>query len=121
MSVPAEHKLTERQQAAFKSLSKLGSQPKATGLGNNYYTLPGGAKDVQDLIEYKNMSFSLGNIFKACYRFGDKPGVDRLYDAQKIKWFAERIIAEIEKELVHDDRDIPKQKEYPALDYGSGG
>lgn len=66
--------------------------PKATGLGNNYYNLPKGSTEIQDLIEHKDMSFSIGNIFKACYRLGQKPNVNRLYDLEKIKWFAEREI-----------------------------
>jgi hypothetical protein len=81
----------------------LNSQPKATGLGNNYYVLPSNAKDIQDLIEYRNMTFGIACIFKACYRFGQKPGVTELYDAQKMKWFAERKIAEIERELENDN------------------
>jgi hypothetical protein len=80
----------------------LNSQPKATGLGNNYYMLPSNAKDIQDLIEYRNMPFGIACIFKACYRFGQKPSVTELYDAQKMKWFAERKIAEIERELEND-------------------
>lgn len=66
--------------------------PEATGLGNNYYNLPPGVTEIQDLIEYKGMSFSVGNIFKACYRLGQKPHTPRLYDLQKIKWFVEREI-----------------------------
>lgn len=81
----------------------LSSQPKATGLGNNYYVLPSNAKDIQDLIEYRNMPFGIACIFKACYRFGQKPSVTELYDAQKMKWFAERKIAEIERELENDN------------------
>jgi|TARA_Y100000310_G_scaffold146443_1_gene145787 hypothetical protein len=81
--------------------SNFRSKPEATGLGNNYYRLPPDATGIQDLIEYKNMPFGIANIFKACYRFGEKPGVSELYDAQKMKWFAERKIAEIEKELEH--------------------
>lgn len=64
--------------------------PKATGLGNNYYRLPKGATEIQDLIEHKKMPFSIGNIFKACYRIGEKPSVSREYDLEKIIWFANR-------------------------------
>lgn len=64
--------------------------PKATGLGNNYYKFPDEAKEIQDLIEHKNMPFSIANIFKACYRFGEKPNVTKKYDLEKIIWFANR-------------------------------
>ena len=52
------------------------------------YSLPEWAEELQDLIEYRNMNFAIGNIFKACYRMGIKN--DNLYDLNKIIWFAER-------------------------------
>lgn len=67
-----------------------------TGGSSDYYKLPEGAKDLMDLIEHKNMSFSVGNIFKACYRLGQKTGATRKYDLEKIIWFANR---ELAKEL----------------------
>ncbi|GLU25784.1 hypothetical protein Brsp01_10170 [Brucella sp. NBRC 12950] len=39
------------------------------------------------------MSFALGNIFKACYRFGEKDAASRLYDLNKNIFFAERLEA----------------------------
>lgn len=65
---------------------------KLTGLSSSYYELPEGCKELQDLIEYKNMNFARGNIFKATYRLGDKPGTDQIYDYEKIIWFAQREI-----------------------------
>lgn len=62
------------------------------------YGLPDGAKELQDLIEYRHMNFALGNIFKACYRRGTCSHSDELRDMRKIKWFAEREIARLEKE-----------------------
>lgn len=69
---------------------------KVTGGSSDYYKLPEGSKDLQDLIEHKNMNFALGNIFKACYRFGEKNTVDKKYDIDKILWFAERLKKELE-------------------------
>jgi len=73
-------------------------EDKVTGDSSDYYKLPEGATDLQDLIEHKNMSFALGNIFKACYRFGEKATIDKMYDIDKILWFANRIKKELEKE-----------------------
>ena len=73
-----------------------------TGLGNKYYELPEGAKELQDLIEYKDMNFALGNIFKAVYRLGQKPDNDRHYDLEKIIWFANRELKRIND---GDDKD----------------
>ena len=57
----------------------------------SYYQLPEGATELNDLIEHKAMSFALGNIFKACYRFGEKDAASRMYDLNKIIYFAERL------------------------------
>ena len=54
--------------------------------------------ELQDLIEYREMNFSVGNVFKACYRLGRKDGATTLYDLNKIKWYAEREIARLEAE-----------------------
>lgn len=64
---------------------------KSDGGSTSYYELPPGAKDLNDLIEYKSMSFGLGNIFKACYRWGEKDAASRLYDINKIIYFANRL------------------------------
>lgn len=61
------------------------------GGSTSYYQLPQGASELNDLIEHKGMSFALGNIFKACYRFGEKDAASRLYDINKIIYFAERL------------------------------
>jgi len=61
-----------------------------TGWASDYYELPKEAKQLQDLIEYRDMNFAMATIFKACYRFGHKPGTTKLYDIEKILWFAER-------------------------------
>ncbi|NIH74389.1 hypothetical protein FHV99_001596 [Ochrobactrum sp. P20RRXII] len=63
------------------------------GGGTSYYELPAGATELNDLIEHKGMSFALGNIFKACYRFGEKDAASRMYDLNKIIYFAERLKA----------------------------
>lgn len=60
------------------------------GSDGKYYDLPPGAKELADLIEDKDMNFNVGNIFKATYRLGSKPGVDEMYDLEKIIYFAER-------------------------------
>lgn len=68
---------------------------RSDGSSTDYYKLPPGAADLLDLIEYKKMSFALGNIFKACYRLGEKEGVDLKYDLNKIIFFAERMKANL--------------------------
>lgn len=59
------------------------------------YGLPEGATELQDLIEYREMNFSIGNIFKAAYRLGTKNPDE--YELRKIIWFAERELKRIKK------------------------
>ena len=66
------------------------SEEKPGGSTPSLYALPEGAKELQDLIEHRNMNFAVGNMFKACYRLGEKDGVDKAYDLRKIIFFAER-------------------------------
>lgn len=60
------------------------------------YALPGDARELQDLIEHRNMNFAIGNVFKACYRLGLKRGVGAEYDLRKIIFFAERELRRVE-------------------------
>ena len=66
------------------------SKPINNGGDTAYYDLPNNAKVLQDLIEYKNMNFSIGNIFKACYRVGECEHSDLTRELNKIIWFAKR-------------------------------
>lgn len=56
----------------------------------DYYAVPSGAVTLNDLVEHKDMNFAIGNIFKACYRLGDKDGVSKEYDLNKIIYYANR-------------------------------
>ena len=69
-----------------------------TGWSSEYYVLPEGARELQDLIEHREMNFAIGNIFKAAYRLGEKEGTDAEYDLNKIIWFATRELQRIRKE-----------------------
>jgi len=60
------------------------------GSNPDKYGLPEGAKDLQDLVEYREMNFAVGNIFKAAYRLGVCDHSDRKRDLEKIMWFAQR-------------------------------
>ena len=77
-------------------------QTKSDGWSTSYYELPPGATELQDLIEYRNMSFGIGNIFKSAYRLGRKDGATMLYDLNKIRWYVEREIARLEKEKAEE-------------------
>ncbi len=61
----------------------------------SYYQISINPEQIQDLIEYNNMNFSEGNMFKAVWRLGSKKGVSKEYDLKKIIWFAERELKRI--------------------------
>lgn len=62
-----------------------------------YYVVPKGAEELQDLISHKNMNAQIGEIFRACYRYGEVSHSDMLRDAKKIKFYAEAEIKRLEK------------------------
>lgn len=68
------------------------------GWTTNYYELPDDAKEMQDLIEYRDMNFAMGNIFKACYRYGHKENTSKEYDLNKIIWYARRELRRLKGE-----------------------
>lgn len=63
----------------------------------SYYELPAGASQLQDLISHRNMNAQLGEIFRACYRYGLASHSDQLWDAKKIKFYIEAEIARLQK------------------------
>jgi len=62
-----------------------------------YYELPADAWQLQDLISHRDMNAQIGEIFRACYRYGLASHSDRLRDAKKIKFYVEAEIARLEK------------------------
>lgn len=60
---------------------------KSDGGSTEYYKLPDHATELRHLISYKGMSKSRGDIFKACYRLGEKEGVDVMYELNKMEFF----------------------------------
>lgn len=72
------------------------TQSTNNGGSTDYYKLPSGAIDLQDLIEFKNMNFAQGNIFKALYRLNDNHHSDAIRDLNKVVWFAQREIQRLQ-------------------------
>jgi len=62
------------------------------GLSTSYYHIPTHATELRHLISHKGMSKSRGDIFKACYRLGEKQHTGTLYDLNKMKFFIEDLI-----------------------------
>lgn len=62
----------------------------------SYYELPENAKELQDLISFKNMNAQIGEIFRASYRYGQSSHSDELRDAKKIRFYIEAEIRRLE-------------------------
>ena len=73
------------------------STEESDGSTASYYELPGGAKELQELISSCNMNAQIGEIFRACYRYGKVAHSPTLRDAKKIKFYIEAEIARLEK------------------------
>jgi len=69
---------------------------KSDGSTAKYYELPKNARELQDLISYKNMNAQIGEIFRSCFRFGQAEHSDKVRDAKKIFFY---ISAEIKRLL----------------------
>ena len=61
-----------------------------------YYELPPNARELQDLIEFRNMNAQIGEIFRACYRYGLASHSDLLRDAKKIRFYANAEVHRLE-------------------------
>lgn len=71
---------------------------KSDGGPSSYYDFPAGAITLNDLIEHKSDkqwlgdSFHLSNIVKAAWRWGDKEGTTKEYDARKFIYSGCRLL-----------------------------
>lgn len=67
---------------------------RSDGASADYYVLPEGATQLQDLISHRDMNSQIGEIFRACYRYGIVSHSDKMRDAKKIRFYAQ---AEVER------------------------
>lgn len=65
------------------------------GSSANYYLLPEGATQLQDLISHRNMNAQIGEIFRACYRLGMVAHSPEARDVRKIIFYAEAELARL--------------------------
>ena len=80
----------------IQRLNKELSKEISDGSTADYYELPKNANELQDLISHKNMNAQIGEIFRACYRYGEVAHSEMLRDAKKIKYYAEAEIKRLE-------------------------
>lgn len=78
-------------------MSKGNKLSQSDGSSASYYELPESAEQLQDLISHCDMNAQIGEIFRACYRYGRVAHSPKLRDAKKIKYYIEAEIARLEK------------------------
>lgn len=61
-----------------------------------YYELPEAARELQDLISYKDMNGQIAEIFRTSYRYGETSHSDMLRDAKKIRFYINAEIKRLE-------------------------
>ena len=83
-----------------KEYSTPSETPKVAtsdGSSADYYELPAGATQLQDLISHKDMNAQIGEIFRSSYRYGESSHSDQLRDARKIHFYINAEITRLEK------------------------
>jgi hypothetical protein len=63
----------------------------------SYYELPTDCRELQDLISAKNMNAQIGEIFRACYRYGQVAHSPEIRDIKKILFYANAELKRLEK------------------------
>ena len=69
----------------------------SNGATASYYEIPAGATQLQDLISDRDMNAQIGEVFRACYRYGRVSHSDKLRDAKKILFYAQAEVKRLEK------------------------
>ena len=69
---------------------------KSDGSTASYYTLPPNAKELQDLISYKNMNAQVGEAFRSLYRYGEAEHSSQLRDAKKVVFYMQAEVKRLE-------------------------
>ena len=69
---------------------------KSDGSTADYYQLPEGCTQLQDLISYRNLNAQDGEIIRAIYRKGRASHSDELRDAKKVLFYAQAEVKRLE-------------------------
>lgn len=67
------------------------------GTTASYYQLPEDAKELQDLISFKNMNAQVGEAFRSLYRMNDCPHSDAIRNCNKVIFYMQAEITRLKK------------------------
>jgi hypothetical protein len=82
----------DRSYSHFEPISQV-----SDGSTADYYKLPDGSTQLQNLISYRNMNAQLGEIFRACYLYGLVKHSPKIRDIKKIIYYATAELERLEK------------------------
>jgi hypothetical protein len=85
---------TPEEKEAWEAMEEKQASSRSDGSTASYYQLPEGCTELQHLISHRNMNAQIGEIFRACYRYGMASHSDQMRDARKILFYA---MAEVER------------------------
>lgn len=88
------HYVLRRGPSVFEPAEEVTA--KNDGSSADYYVLPEGATQLQDLISFRNMNAQMGEIFRACYRYGQGHHSPRERDLKKIIFYAQAELTRLE-------------------------
>jgi len=83
---------------------------RSDGSTASYYELPAGAKELQDLISYRNLNAQDGEIFRAIYRKGRASHSDELRDAKKVLFYAQAEVKRLESLAADQSLDMDEAR-----------
>lgn len=104
----------EEKEMTEKDLKPLSA--RSDGSSADYYLLPKNAAQLQDLISHRNMNAQIGEIFRACYRYGIASHSDQLRDAKKILFYAHSEVKRLEREAELEKEETQKPLRYEAME-----
>ncbi|MDY0071804.1 MAG: hypothetical protein RBR77_04060 [Thauera sp.] len=87
----------QKVESAMRAQKGLEQLERSDGSTASYYELPEGATELQHLISDRNMNAQIGEIFRACYRYGRVEHSEMLRDAKKILFYAKAEVERLEK------------------------
>jgi hypothetical protein len=75
---------------------KVTVKEHSDGSSADYYTFPKDFTELQDLISHKDMNAQIGEIFRACYRYGEVSHSPPIRDIKKILFYAKAELKRLE-------------------------
>jgi len=91
-----ENYLTRNKKAIDNENERLVKE-SSDGSSASYYELPKDAKELQDIISYKDMNSQIGEIFRACMRYGEVSHSPMKRDIKKIIFYAQEELKRLER------------------------